>query len=294
VTLAHAIANQPPPNLRDAWPDAPASAADLLVRAMARDPAQRPRSAGELVARLRAALAPRPADPPRRRNIAAARPDGRTPRRAAALVAIVAAAIVAAIIVLVVLLNSSGSGPPARTQAAGGGHHTAATGRARRPGTTSRSATSTTTPAAPSSASSSPTTTSPAPASSSASTPSATSPTAPAVSAPASAGSPAGAVEAFYGAAAAHRYASAWALADPTLRAQLQGYRSFQEGQAGDRSITFNSANVVSRSPSAATVAVQTTSVRDNGTQHCTGTVDLVAAGNGGPWRLHLIHINCT
>ncbi len=99
------------------------------------------------------------------------------------------------------------------------------------------------------------------------------------------------AVEAFYGAAAAHRYAAAWALADPTMRAELGGYPSFRVGQAGDRSITFNSARVVSRSGQAATVAVQTTSVRDNGTQHCAGTVDLVPAGP--QWRLHLIHINC-
>jgi hypothetical protein len=99
-------------------------------------------------------------------------------------------------------------------------------------------------------------------------------------------------VEAFYGAAAAHRYATAWALADPTMQAELGGYRSFQEGQAGDRSITFNSAKVVSQSGRAATVAVQTTSVRDNGTSHCAGTVQLVPAG--GQWRLHLIDINCT
>ena len=114
----------------------------------------------------------------------------------------------------------------------------------------------------------------------------------PAVSA-ASATGPVGAVESFYGAAAAHHYAGAWALADPTLRSQLQGYESFQAGQAGDHSITFDSAHVISQSSRAATVAVQTTSVRDSGTQHCTGTVDLVPAGGGG-WLLHLLHINCT
>ena len=97
---------------------------------------------------------------------------------------------------------------------------------------------------------------------------------------------------AFYGAAAGHNYGAAWALADPALRAELAGYRSFQQGQAGDRSITFNSARVVGQSSRSATVAIQTTSVRDNGTSHCAGTVDLVPAG--GQWRLHLVHINCT
>jgi len=53
VTLAHAIATQAPPDLRNAWPDAPPGAADLLVRGMARDAADRPRTAGELVGQLR-------------------------------------------------------------------------------------------------------------------------------------------------------------------------------------------------------------------------------------------------
>ena len=61
---------------------------------------------------------------------------------------------------------------------------------------------------------------------------------------------------------APHRYPPP-GPADPTLRTQLEGYRSFQEGQAGYRSITFDGARVISRSSSAATVAIQTTSVRD-------------------------------
>lgn len=57
VALAHAIATKPPPSLRDAWPAAPRAVSDLLSRGMARDPAARPASAGELVADLRAGLA---------------------------------------------------------------------------------------------------------------------------------------------------------------------------------------------------------------------------------------------
>jgi hypothetical protein len=101
-----------------------------------------------------------------------------------------------------------------------------------------------------------------------------------------------GAVESFYHQAAAHQYSNAWTLADPTFRDQLGGYASFQSGQAAERSITFNDAGVVSQSGTAATVAIRTTSVRDNDTQHCSGTVDLVR-GSSSTWLLHQIHITC-
>jgi hypothetical protein len=99
-------------------------------------------------------------------------------------------------------------------------------------------------------------------------------------------------VESFYHLAAAHQYSQAWALADPAFQNQLGGYSSFQAGQSGDRSITFDAARVVSQSGSAATVAVQTTSVRDSGTQHCRGTVELSATS--GKWLLHQIQISCS
>jgi hypothetical protein len=105
---------------------------------------------------------------------------------------------------------------------------------------------------------------------------------------------PVSAVESFYSLAASHHYSDAWALADPAFQGQLGGYRSFEAGQAGDRSLSFDSARTISNSSTAATVLVSTTSVRDDGTHHCTGTVELRAAGSGGRWLLHLIHINCT
>src|SRR5436305_820484 len=58
VALAHAIATRPPPDLRDYCPHVPAAAAEVLKRGMSPDPARRPRTAGELVGRLREALAP--------------------------------------------------------------------------------------------------------------------------------------------------------------------------------------------------------------------------------------------
>ena len=58
VALAHALATQPPPDLSAVCPWAPRAAAELLAGGMSRDPSRRPRSAGELVGRLRAALEP--------------------------------------------------------------------------------------------------------------------------------------------------------------------------------------------------------------------------------------------
>lgn len=57
VEIAHRMATEPPPDLRDAWPGAPAGAAEALKRGMAREPAGRPESAGELVAALERGLA---------------------------------------------------------------------------------------------------------------------------------------------------------------------------------------------------------------------------------------------
>jgi eukaryotic-like serine/threonine-protein kinase len=339
VTLAHAIATQDPPNLGNDWPEAPAGAAQLLVRAMSRDPAARPHSAGELVSRLRGELAPEPttrvsrpapgaarADAPLRRLgppiaaasvAAAARQRAPAPRRAAparpvgagrprepnhasllsppperrrppvgALVAGLLA-VVAAVVVLAILLNSgsSPSRPAANAKAKASANPTAHRHHRAAP-----------THSTPASASSSSASTAAASTTAASTTAASTSTTPPPARTPAAtpppAGSPAAAVEAFYGAAAAHHYAAAWALADPTLRNQLQGYQSFQAGQAGDRSITFNSARVTNQSAQAATVAIQTTSVRNDGTQHCAGTVQLAPAG--GRWLLHLLDINCS
>jgi hypothetical protein len=105
------------------------------------------------------------------------------------------------------------------------------------------------------------------------------------------AGDPVSAVKSFYTLAASHQFSKAWALADPAFQSQLGGYHSFQSGQEGDRSITFDSASVSNQSSDSATVTVRTTSNRTTGTQHCTGTVDLVRSS--GSWLLHQIHINC-
>ena len=56
MEIAHKIATEGPPDLRDAWPKAPTAAAQVLQRGMALDPADRPGSAGELARELAYAL----------------------------------------------------------------------------------------------------------------------------------------------------------------------------------------------------------------------------------------------
>ncbi len=303
VALAYAMENKPPPDLRDVWPGAPPAAAELLARAMDYDPARRPRSAGELVDRLRSALqssptAPITRDAPRRSPPAASplpaaaiplpaavasrsapRPTalpadapGRR-RRALLLIPIALLALAAAAVIGAVALNSGGSGPSQP--------RTSVQGQTKPPASASPSATSTPSSTSSTSASSSP----PSSATSS-------SPTTTAAAAPRS-GSPGAAATSFYTLAAKHHFPQAWALADPAFQAQLGGYQSFENTFAADRSITVDSLRTLDQSAGSATVALTTTSVRSDGTQHCTGTVQLSPAGSQGGWLVHHIQIAC-
>lgn len=361
MALAHAVATQPPPDLSSVWPEAPPAVSELLKRGMARDPAERPSSAGNLVRSLQSALgpgleaggaaaavssapptprprpqrartarpaAPRPAQAPGRpaadrRPAAAAgaglaagaslaagaadtrppggdaadirppsgdaadtragsRPDrhdsgppGARSRRGGWLVPLLIGLVVLAVVVTVL---SSGGNSRRTAGTRSTPRHAAATGRAK-PKTHGHARGKPAPPSTPAGQTNS------APPSAGAG----------GGAAPGSAatgnGTPVGAVEGFYEDAAAHRFSSAWALADPNFRNQLQGYDSFVAGQQGDRRIIFRSARVSNQTPGASTVAVQTTSIRADGTQHCAGTVDLVPGGGG--WLLHEIHINC-
>jgi serine/threonine-protein kinase len=85
MEIASAIATEPPPDLRDHLRAAPARAADILQRGLAREPGERPPSAGELGSELRRALE-RPAEPtlatrPIRPRAAAARTPQPAPAR---------------------------------------------------------------------------------------------------------------------------------------------------------------------------------------------------------------------
>ena len=88
LEIAHRVVTEPPPDLRESWPEAPPAAADVLQRGMAREPAERPRAAGDLAADLSSAIANRPepiaADPtvrmPPTTPVAARPPARATPR----------------------------------------------------------------------------------------------------------------------------------------------------------------------------------------------------------------------
>lgn len=291
LALARAISMQPAPDLRSAWRDAPAPAAAILKRGMSRDPWERPSSAGELVKRLQRALESHPATAavpavafasadvafakhpneqsrPRRWGAARLRP-------ALAAVAVLAMAAAA----VAVLSSNHRKRSPAATSALAA--------RSSRSTTSGASRTPTATAQAPSSAGAS------------ASSPGAGSSSAGANSNSAASttgtqpGTPSGAVEAFYEAAAAHRYPAAWALTDASMRSELGGFLAFQNEMSSVRSIAFHRAQVLG-GPAAgsATVALQTTAVQTDRTQQCAGTANTVRSGGG--WLLDGISISCS
>jgi serine/threonine protein kinase len=309
VALAHAVSTQPPPDLRTVWPEAPEGAAEALIRGMCRDPKGRPRSAGELTARLRAAFEPQTTAPiasqrPARAAAAAAIPVGsaaaarhrsappartasRPPRfvppppekihRSRGVPMALAGLVLAAIAAAVIFAATSGS--PHRASHVSGVSARAPTHRGHTHSTTTRKSTTST----PASAVTPPATQSNSVAASTGSGGGA---------ATAGGSGPVTAVERFYHLAAAHQYSAAWALADPAFRNQLGGYQSFAGGQAADRSIIFDAADVVRQSASGATVYIRTTSIRSTGTQHCIGPVNLVPGTSG--WLLDHIDIQCS
>jgi eukaryotic-like serine/threonine-protein kinase len=160
LEIAHRIATAPPPDIRDVMPSASPQAADVLRQAMARDPRERPGSAGELATGLARALdepptAPTRAVPPTAATRAAPRhvpvpapvpapaparaaepppptgparrtggPAGKRPVGAIAL-ALVFLALAAAVVIAAVLSSGDGDEPQ---QAGGGGERQQAQG----------------------------------------------------------------------------------------------------------------------------------------------------------------------
>ena len=307
LALAHAISTRPPPDLREAWPAAPAEAAAVLQRGMSADPAARPGSAGELVRRLESAFAPehpteaapaadRPPPPsqrPPQTPPGPARSPVRRRRLAPALIALAALAVTGTV---VAILTGGGAGK----KPVGPGKGTGSPQRsAHRPSATTGSP-STGSPSTTTGAGSTTTGTSSTTTSAGSATAGAGSATTGPGSATAGAGStatptstPAAAVEQLYTDAAAHRYPDAWALSDQNLRNELGGYTGFQNLMSSVRSITFHRASTLPGSSSTtATVALKTTSVQTTRTQQCTGTARTVRAGGG--WLVDGVSIHCS
>jgi eukaryotic-like serine/threonine-protein kinase len=102
IEVAHRVATESAPDIRDAWADAPPALAHALRAGMAADPSDRPQSAGELVERIADAVAETPAVAPQgpgspREPPAAPVPSRASPARStrARLLAIAAVALIA-------------------------------------------------------------------------------------------------------------------------------------------------------------------------------------------------------
>ncbi|HEX2015815.1 MAG TPA: serine/threonine-protein kinase [Solirubrobacteraceae bacterium] len=298
VALAHALTTQPPPDVRDAWPDAPAGLAAALAQGLARDPQERPPGARALAQALRDGLerpspaiplpaptAPRPPAPtpaPSRR-VAASPTRGRLPRRPPTRdrgplprgrdrgfsrpLAVVAGGLALLLVAAsaVAILGGSGRGgsPPGGARSSSAPVRASSSPHSRAGGAAASGARAI--PAAGSPRSS--TGVNPA------------------------AGSPAAAVVNFYELSASHRYAEAWALAAPGFRDQLRGFDAFRRQQSAVRSIVFHRASVTREGSNAATVTVRTTSTLVGRTDHCSGTVQVLR--QGGAWLVDRIAIDC-
>jgi serine/threonine protein kinase len=68
IEVAHKAAMEPPPDLRNAWPEAPRAAAAAIKKAMAREPEGRQATAGEFAEQLSAAIGGTPREEPTQRT----------------------------------------------------------------------------------------------------------------------------------------------------------------------------------------------------------------------------------
>jgi eukaryotic-like serine/threonine-protein kinase len=354
AVIAMRATSDPPPDLREVWPDAEALA-EVLDRGLARAPADRPQSATALVDEIEAALdergataaeapattvaaaaaaAPAPAPqrtaevdverPPERAAPAAAppppRPERRPRRSPVALLAAAAALAGAAIAAVLIAGGGDGGGDGGRaassaattarstttgrssgdasstgeTTSTGGSSGTStgsSTGGSAGSAAGSSSGTSTGGSTGTSTGGSTGTSTGGSTGTSTGgSTGTSTAPAAPA--AEAAPDTPEGAVQAFYGRAAAHRYDEAWALAGPALRSQLGGFAAFRRQFSTVRSIAFSRAETTRRSTRAATVSIATTATHTDRVDRCRGTADTAPGASGG-WVVTHVAVSC-
>ena len=275
IEIAHRAVSEPPPDVRDAWPAAPPELAAVLRRALDRDPALRPASAGAFARELDAALEPRAAPvederpvvpPPRRRPVA---PPGlpASSRRYGAIAAVVLLAAAAIVLGLVLWPDGDEQRQGDLAGATDARSSAGPASSAGQEGSTDASA---------------------EPSQPAASTPGEE------AAAPAAATNDAdGAVATvrdFYTAAAANDLDRAWALLSADGRA-IFGSRSRFDG-------TFTTLQRIefarldpAVSGRTAQVALQTTAVHDDRVDQCSGSVGLVAAGDA--WRISGFSVHC-
>jgi serine/threonine-protein kinase len=288
MEVARRVIEAPPPDLADFVPGTPRRAAEALKRGMAKDPAERQATVGELVRELSAAYAeaaevqpePEPARAaPLRAPAPAAKPvPARTaPLRAPApadkpaparrrrgwlVPALLALAVVA---VLAVVLLAGGDDEKAPRQASS---KAAKQDQAQQPATSQ--------PAEPSASA-------PAPAAT------------PATPAPAgsSRSAPAKSLTGFYTRAANDDFNGAWALGTDNLHAQFSGsIATFRGTFATLQSISFPKLEVASESGDRASIQFSSVAKHTNRTDRCSGRASMVRTG--GQWLVDHIGVNCT
>ena len=310
LEIARRVATQPPPDLRDTVPGAPDAAAEAIRRGLAKNPDERPASAGELVRQLehayaeqeRAAAAPAPvptaATKPLREDRAEREPISpapaeirepttaprmhRTSRRPAWLLPAALIALLGLAAVAIVLATSGGGDEPSTAADSGSAAEERSGDSSSDSNAGSGSGSSN---AGPSDEEETPEADSSAPAA----------PAAPAPTPESGGGTPAtpdGVVEAFYTAAANDQYEEAWALGTDNLHAQLESYDSFAASQSTLESIEFPTLEVTEESGDSATVTFRSVARHTDRTDRRCGTISVVRGSQG--WLVDQLHIgNC-
>jgi serine/threonine-protein kinase len=277
VEVAHMVMSAPPPDLSTQMPDAPQEAVDVLARGMARDPGERPASAGELVRELcqafenadatdpvaedrTAATAWLPAtdEAPRERPVptrASAGPP--SDRRWLLPVAGLVAALLAVAVILALAGgddgDGGGSGEPSAQDSgdvrgqdeSGGSSGEGDSGGGAAGGDSGGGA--------------------------------------------GGVDSPAEALRAFYTRAADDEFESAWELAGPGVREQLGGYDSFVGTLRSLESIEFPTLRTQEQSGESATVQFDSVATHPDRIDRCSGTAEL--ASSGGGWRIERLNV---
>jgi serine/threonine-protein kinase len=266
VAILRQAEHDPPADLRERRPDAPAAAAEALMRAMSPRPEARQATAGELLEELRSAFGtrqrkrPAPAaaepTPPRTVPVVERSATASAHRRRSRVLALVALTLaVAAALVLVLVLGRTGSSPqPAKRRAAA----------------------PSATPSATPTAGGTPTNAAPAPAASRKPL------------------SPSATVRAFYDRAAAGDYAAAWRLAGPGMRRAFgDSLDRFTRDLSSLRHVEFQRVSVVGRGQGSVTVEIRTVATHSDHVDRCSGTLRTVR-GTEGRWLVDPAGVQCT
>lgn len=104
--------------------------------------------------------------------------------------------------------------------------------------------------------------------------------------------SPDSVVRSFYTLAAKDQFEAAWKLAGSRVRSQLGGFEAFKRQLATLESVSFEQARVTRGRGDDATVAIATRAVHTNKVDNCRGDVSLTRAGES--WLIDRLGVSCS